>query len=400
MPTSAWELDLPLLNTNGLDRLEALKVTRELARDHWLVRSEMGFTVLRYEDDLAVLRDPKFFSFLKAMNTSEFRSSDSNRGESILSMEGPDHLRLRRLVAPAFSPAAAAPHRPMMREIFEELLTPFLASGGGDFVSAVAEPYPIPIICRVLGAPREDWQLFSDWATDIFKIFNGNLAEDMPAIEKAGKEIGEYVGNLIEQRRHDLGDDLLSALIVAEEEGDRLDHQEMVRLAEAVLLAGTDTTRNQLGCTMAVFAEYPDQWRLLQERPELAPKAVEESMRYLGAVRGTGRVASEDITYRDVVFTKGTMVSTNFAAGNRDQSVFAEPDEFNIAADREVQQLTFGSGVHRCLGAALARAELQEALTLMAERIDSVTLAGPVTWKPPTFGIWGPASLPLSVTTR
>jgi cytochrome P450 len=120
-------------------------------------------------------------------------------------------------------------------------------------------------------------------------------------------------------------------------------------------------------------------------------------MRYLGAVRGTARYASEDIVYRDLLFPKGVMVSTNFSAGNRDAAVWDDPDTFDITAERSVQQLTFGSGIHRCLGAALARAEMQEALSYLVERVARVELDGDVTWKPSTFGIWGPAALPLRV---
>ena len=166
-------------------------------------------------------------------------------------------------------------------------------------------------------------------------------------------------------------------------------------LADAVLMAGTDTTRNQLACSVALLSEHPDQWALLADRPELAPRAVEETMRYLGAVRGTVRVASVDIEYRDVLFPAGTIVSIALAGANMDPEVFASPDTFDITAERDAVQMTFGSGIHFCMGAALARAELQEALPLLARRMPDLGRDGPVEWKPSTFGIWGPARLPL-----
>ncbi len=171
-------------------------------------------------------------------------------------------------------------------------------------------------------------------------------------------------------------------------------------LAEAVLMAGTDTTRNQLACTVALFTEHPAQWELLARRPELAPRAVEESMRYLGAVRGTVRFASEDIEYRGVLFPRGTIVSASLAGANRSPAVFSQPDRFDIAAEREVGQLTFGSGIHHCLGAALARAELQEALVVLPRLMANLRLEAPIEWKPPNFGIWGPARLPLRFERR
>jgi len=160
-------------------------------------------------------------------------------------------------------------------------------------------------------------------------------------------------------------------------------------------MAGTDTTRNQLACAIALFTEYPDQWALLAERPELAQRAVEESMRYLGAVRGTIRVTPEDVVFRDVLFPKGTLVSVSLAGANRDPDTYEEPDTFDITRERTTQQMTFGSGIHHCMGAALARAELQEALVLLARRMPGLAVDGPVEWKPTTFGIWGPARLPL-----
>ena len=188
-------------------------------------------------------------------------------------------------------------------------------------------------------------------------------------------------------------------MIQAESDGDRLSHAELVMMCEAVLMAGTDTTRNQLGCSLSLFAAHPEQWKLLGEQPDLAPRAVEETMRYFGTVRGTARFASEDIEYRDVVFPKGSFIALSLAQANRDPSVFDTPGEFDITRDPpERPQLTFGSGIHYCLGAALARAEQQEALTIMARRLPDLELDGDIAWKPSTVGIFGPEHLPIRFT--
>lgn len=399
---SVLELDLPLLDTTGLDRAASIAVAAELSKEHWLARTDLGVAVLRYRDVAAVLRDRRFHSALSRLPLGPAdEGSELSRRPSILSAEGDEHTRLRRLVSPAFTPAAANRHRPTMRRVVTSLLGAVADAGRCDFVADVCEPYPIPIICEVLGAPASDWRLFSDWATDIFKIFNGNLEEDNPAIERASKELDAYVADLVAERRGSPGEDLLSDLIAAEEEGDRLSVDELCMLVRAVLMAGTDTTRNQLGCAMALLAQHPDQWAALVGDPSsLVPRAVEETMRYLGAVRATVRIASCDVIYNDVLFPSGVAVTANLAAANRDDGVFAGPDRFDITVERSAEQLTFGSGIHRCLGAALARAELQEALTVLAESFASVTPAGPPTWKPPRFGIWGPASLPIEFTLR
>ncbi len=395
------ELDLPYLDVVGLVRQDAIDAIEAARSVHWLARNELGYTVTRLQDVTAVLRDQRFHSALSMIEQApEFEGSSygGERRQSILTMEGTGHARLRRLVAPAFTPSSANRLRPTMRSVVSELVERVVDRGESELVADVCEPYPIPIICELLGAPPEDWKLFSAWATDIFRIFNNNLAEDLPLIERAGEELTEYVSTMITERRADPRDDLLSDLIAVEEAGDRLSTDEMAMLAQAVLMAGTDTTRNQLACSVALFTEHPDQWALLAEHPELATRAVEESMRYLGAVRGTARFASEDIVYRDVLFPQGTLVATSLAGANRDPEAFDDPNVFDITRERGTVQMTFGAGIHFCMGAALARAELQEALPLLAQRMPGLERSGDNEWKPSSFGIWGPARLPLRFT--
>lgn len=402
MPTPAADLDVPDLSSSESPTIshdEQRARVHEAAAESWIARNLFGFSILHYDDVVAVLRDRRWHNAsgrileLSGIDDPEWTA---RRRTSILSAEGAEHVRLRRLVGPAFSPRHADALRPYMRDVVDGLLDGCTARGEADIAVEFCEPYPIPIICELFGAPKDDWELFSGWATDIFRIFNGNLREDRDLILRAQDELDAYVGELIEERRSSPSDDLISALIAADEEGDRLTHSELVMLCEAVLMAGTDTTRNQIGCSLWLFANHPDQWRLLAERPELAPQAVEETMRYFGTVRGTGRIASEDIEYRGVLFPKGTFVATSLAEANRDADVFADPERFDITrepADRP--QLTFGAGIHYCLGAALARAEQQEALTIMATRLPELELAGDVVWKPSTVGIFGPERLPV-----
>jgi cytochrome P450 len=295
VPQLVSELELPSLDTIGLERQEAVEAIEAARAVHWLARTELGYSVTRLQDVTAILRDQRFHSALSMIEQSpELQGSSyrDRRTDSILTMEGEAHARLRRLVAPAFTPASANRLRPTMRAVVGELVDRVADRGRCELVADVCEPYPIPIICELLGAPPEDWKLFSAWATDIFRIFNNNLAEDLPLIERAGEELAAYVSAMIAQRRAYPRADLLSDLIAIEQEGDRLSTDEMTMLAQAVLMAGTDTTRNQLACSVALFTEHPEQWALLAERPELAGRAVEESMRYLGAVRGTARFAS------------------------------------------------------------------------------------------------------------
>ena len=402
MPVSVFDLDLPTLDLLDVPFDQAQSVMRDMATEHWIVRNPCGFTVLRYDDVAAVLRDKRWHNAAGALpqmmglTDPEFLARDR---VSILSAEGEMHTRLRRLVAPAFSPRAADRLRPFMREVINSLVDPVAALGRADIVSDICEPYPIPIICELLGAPKSDWQLFSRLAEDVLRIFNGNVLEELPIIMKAQDELDAYTRELIAERRSKPADDLITALIAAEEAGDKLDTEELVMMVSAVIVGGTDTTRNQLGCSVALFAEHPDQWAMLVDRPELASRAVDETMRYFGAVRGTGRFASEEIEYRGIVFPAGTMVMPSLAVANRDDNVFADSGTFDITREPASQpHLTLGSGIHYCLGASLAKAELQEALPILAKRMPNLRIDGDITWKPSNVGIFGPQHLPVTFT--
>lgn len=402
MSVSVFDLDLPTLDLLDVPFDQAQSVMRDMATEHWIVRNPFGFTVLRYDDVAAVLRDKRWHNAagvlpqLMGITDPEFLARDR---VSILSAEGDMHTRLRRLVAPAFSPRAADRLRPFMREVINSLVDPVAATGRADIVSDICEPYPIPIICELLGAPKSDWQLFSRLAEDVLRIFNGNVLEELPIIMKAQDELDAYTRELIAERRSKPADDLITALIAAEEAGDKLDTEELVMMVSAVIVGGTDTTRNQLGCSVALFAEHPDQWALLVDRPELASRAVDETMRYFGAVRGTGRFASEEIEYRGIVFPAGTMLMPSLAVANRDDNVFADSGTFDITREPANQpHLTLGSGIHYCLGASLAKAELQEALPILAQRMPNLRIDGDITWKPSNVGIFGPQHLPVTFT--
>src|SRR3954447_11080272 len=247
--TNVYELDLPEIDLFGVDRLEAPAVFKQVREQHWLARMPMGFMVTRHEDVVALLRERRFHSALAMIGQMAGVADDEFTGRqqrSILGLEGDPHGRLRRLVAPAFTPKSADRLRPYMREVVDGLVDTIGDKGRCEFVADVCDPYPIPIIYELLGAPKEDWKLFSAWATDIFRIFNGDLVNDKALIQAASEELEAYVQAMIEERRKSPAPDLLSDMIAAEEAGDRLSTDELVMMTEAVLMAGTDTTRNQL----------------------------------------------------------------------------------------------------------------------------------------------------------
>ena len=403
MASLATDLQIPkvplIVDQQRSDRHALL---RGIAKESWLARTDIGYSVLTYESVMGILRDKRWHSATGMVAQLQGITDEAFLGRrqvSILNAEGEVHVRLRRLVAPAFSPRSADRLRPFMRETVNSLLDPFAASGKAEVVSDICEPYPIPIICELLGAPKEDWKLFSRLASEILLIFSDNLAQNMPVFLNAQQELEKYTEGLIEKRRSVPADDLITDLIAAEEAGDKLNTEELTMMVDAVIVGGTDTTRNQLGLALALFAEYPEQWALLGKDPSLAQRAVEEVLRFSGAVGGTIRFASEDIEYNGVLFPKGTFMSTSMSTGNYDASVFPTPETFDITREPVGQpHLSLGAGIHYCLGASLARAELQEAFTVLSQRMLNLELDGPVVYKPSGIGIFGPASLPVKFT--
>ena len=313
-------------------------------------------------------------------------------------MDGERHHRQRRLVAKAFTPRAVARLQQLIVEIITELLDANARDGRCDVVSDVAEPFPTPVICALLGAPREDWELISDWSDDIKKFLDWNLVADEAVILNAWQALDDYLEEMIARRRHTLTDDLISELIRAEDDGQRLDHDELLSLAVALLGAGTDTTRHQLAAAVDLFCDHPGQWALLGEHPELVPRAVEETMRHRPIGFALPRIATEDVDLAGVRIPARTIVLANTAAANRDPSAFGDPDRFDIMRDNTVGTLSFGSGAHYCLGSHLARLELTQALTVMAQRMPNLRRTGPAPW-PSMIGVTGPATLPVEFAT-
>ena len=319
---------------------------------------------------------------------------------SLLCLEDEAHHRLRGLVSKAFAPRATARLHDTMVDVMNELVDQVADAGTCDVVTDIARPYPVPIICALLGAPREDWQRFSLWADDIFKAFGFGveLAAEEVGVMRAWGELDGYVDDMVARRRHSLTDDLLSDLIRAEDDGDRLSTAELRMLAAGLLLAGTDTTRNQVAASAHVLCEHPEQWELLKERTELAMQAVEETMRHSPVACGTLRLAVEDVELDGYIFPAGTMILVDTAAANRDPAVYDDPDRVDITREEAPAILTFGGGVHYCLGANLARREIAEALNVLAHRMQNPRTAGPAPWKP-MVSLSGPKSLPIEFDT-
>ena len=444
------ELDLPTFDyTDPSLRGEAFHEAMAKAREEgWLVQAPFGYMVLDREAGEHFLRTRS--AIFPGMKIAEiFGVTDGPLYEqmkrNILHVNGPDHSRLRSLVNPALSPRAVERYRPRMRGFLEGLLAGAVAgtpgspgsagsasegaNGGGpagatvrcDFVEAFAKPYPSQVIASVMGAPLEDAPRLHHWSNWIQKQFDaGSMASEQEKIGQAVEEFYEYAEGQLRARREDPGDDLMSMLIAAEEEGERLSDVECINLVFNILAGGVDTTQSQMAHAIRLLAEHPEQWQLLAERPELAGAAVEEALRYEPITPFTARILTEEITYRDVVFPQDTVVMVCAFTANRDleegdekaegEGTAAEegekkkdraggdPNCFDIAAERgRARPLTFGAGVHYCLGANLARLEMQEGLVFLSERVRDLALDGEPVYGT-VSGIYGLEELPVRFT--
>jgi cytochrome P450 len=399
--TLVTDLDLPAFDyTDPSMRGEHFHAAMAaVRRQGWLAAGPYGYIALDHEAGEFFLRT-RSASFPGLRIAEIFGITAGPLYEQIvhnlLNIDGEDHRRLRNLVNPALGPRAVARYRPAMRTFLGELLDSVSEAGRCEFVSAFAKPYPSLVIATVMGAPLSDADRLHHWSNWIQRQFDAaSMLERSAEIQEAVEEFYDYATGLLLARRDDPGDDLISALIAAEQQGDRLSDVECINLVFNVLVGGVDTSQSQLAHAIRLLAQHPEQWELLAKDPGLAGPAVEEALRYEPITPFTARIMLEDVTYRDVTFPAGTVVMVCAFTGNREpHEGTSDPNTFDITARRDGRVLTFGAGVHYCLGANLARAELEEALAFLARRLPGLELDGD-----PVFdsisGIYGMAALPV-----
>lgn len=394
---------LPFLDIFDPDFEFDSPVVDEARAAGWLARTPYGFAILRYDDIVAMLKDPRLHqgsaAVLAMRGVVDGPLVDWWKG-TLLNIDGPEHTRMRRLVGPAFTPPSVERLRPFFRATAERLSDGFATDGTCEFAAAFSEPYPLEGICEMLGIPHERRPNFYGWASDLGLIFSQRIGQpDVRARAEGGLlALQECADEVIADRRRAPQLDLVSALIAAEAEGDRLSNDELRGMIAGLVFAGNDTTRNQLALGMLAFAKHPDQWALLGTGPELAPRAVDEMMRLCPTISVVPRIVDAEIEYNGVTFKPGYVITLLLASANRDEAIFGS-DGFDITAERPASHLTFSGGIHRCLGMWLARAEMQEALGVLSERFARIELADEPTWEP-GLGIDGPRTLPLRFVAR
>jgi cytochrome P450 len=372
----------------------------QLRHESPIARGLRGPVVLRHEDVSSVLRDKRLrgpgMDLASASGIPTESRSWTRQAEMLLFTNGEDHVRLRRLVSKAFTNRAVEPLRSFTRQMIRGLVDAVIDEGRADAISAFCAPFPIPIISEFLGVGRCDD--IGRWADALLLSLRIDAGAHLAEIEAAQAEFDDFIERAIAERRAAPGDDLLSQLILAEQEGDRLSASELLSSVTGLLIAGTDTTSNQLGNMIHTFARQPRAWDRLRRNPDLVPNAVEEAIRWEPSSESLIRFATEDVEIAGYAVPAGSLVTLSSLSANHDVESMPGGERFDITRQRPEgwHLLTFGGGLHYCLGAGLARMELTEALAELSSRLAELRLDGDPVPKPPGSIVTGYASLPIT----
>ncbi|MXX71708.1 MAG: cytochrome P450 [Gemmatimonadetes bacterium] len=340
---------------------------------HYSILTEQ-FVVSRFSDVDRILRDHRNFS-------NDLQRARSSRGSlgtrkklkpSMLVQDPPDHTRLRRLVSRAFTPRSVAKMEDYIRATAHGLLDEVEGAGEFGLMKAFAVPLPTIVIARMIGVPERDLDRFKVWSDHLARALEPLLTpEEVELVHQSDQQLAEYFRAIIEQRRREPRDDLVSRLAEAEDEGDKLTPDETIVMLRLLLTAGNETTTNLIGNGFRALLRHPDQLALLRERPELAASAVEELLRYDSPVQLDMRITTRDLEIGNVAVQSGTLVTLAIGSANHDPERFQRPDELDIARSDQ-GNISFGRGIHHCLGAPLARLEGRVALEVLLERFDRI----------------------------
>ncbi|MFF7726961.1 cytochrome P450 [Streptomyces sp. NPDC008001] len=373
------------------DPYPAYERLRAAGRVHWFGPSRQ-WLVPHYEDVRALLRDRRLGrTYLHRFSHEEFGRTAPPaahepfhvlNGHGLLDLEPPDHTRIRRLVSKAFTPRTVEDLAPVVARLAGELVDDLLAAGGGDLIGAVAEPLPVAVIAEMLGIPAADRKLLRPWSAAICGMYelNPDEATAREAV-RASLDFSAYLRELIADRRARPGEDLISALVLAHDEGDRLTEQEMVSTCVLLLNAGHEATVNTTGNGWRALFRHPGQLAALRADPGLLPGAVEELMRYDTPLQLFERWVLDDIEIDGTLIPRGSEVALLFGSANRDPARFPAPDRLDVTrADNP--HISLGAGIHYCLGAPLARLELTASFGALLRRAPRLRLVAEPERKP------------------
>jgi cytochrome P450 len=388
------------------DPYPVLNRLRESARVFYDERRERWF-VTRHEDVRACLRDKRLGrNFRHVIAPEEIGMPEldprwsafwATERWSLLWLEPPDHTRIRKLVAAAFTPRSVEALREPARELACELLEPLAAAGRMELLYDYAQPYSIAVICRLLGVPLDRHRDLLDWSHRMVKMYEFDVPEENAvAANQAAAEFQEYVRGLIAERRAQPRDDMVSALVEARVDGERLSEDEIVSTVIVLLNAGHEASVNTLGNGMLAFARHPEQWQRVVDGDVTPAVAGEEMIRYDPPLQLFERwVLTDDFALGDTAIPRGQKLALLFGSANRDPRVFERPDQFDAGRENAIQHIGFGGGIHVCIGAPLARVELEASVDALRRYWPDFELAEEPR-RTGAFVIWGLQGLQLT----
>jgi cytochrome P450 len=367
----------------------------------WYARTSYGLAVLRYDQAARLIRHRSLRQgsrqWLAHHGITSGLLADWWAGW-VLHLEGDDHLRLRRLMNPAFSRKAIDALLPHFTRIADELIDSFAERGSCEFMREFAEPYAARVIAVMLGIPEGEWRAVAAESAAIGLAMGVRVREQLPRIEVALATLYDYADALIADRRGCPRPDLVTSLIQAHDGGQRLTSAELRDSLVLLIFGGFDTTRNQLGLAVQLFVDHPDQWRLLNQHPDLGAAAVEEVMRVSSTTTWVTREAVDDFTFDGLYIAAGTTIHLFCESAGTDLGAFPRA-EFDITVTDRLPHFGFGGGIHYCLGHLVARTDMNIALTALARRLSEPRAAGQAIWLPDS-GNTGPMKLPLAFSIR
>lgn len=399
---SVYDLELPEIDIFSPDYAsDPHGCLAEARKHHWLAKYPMGFMVLDQQGIIDINRaDADMRTPLKDI-VSLFGAEDTAWGKwsanHLVAMDyaSEDYQRIRRIIAPAFTPKEANKSRDVMVETINELLDGVVAGGEIDFSKSVGSKYPITSLCKIIGFPVEDVSKIEEWVI----LQNEGYGMDpgiVPVLDAGVREQQPYVRGIIEARMQpgDHPDDLVQKLVDLARAGEAMSVEELESLLMLLLGGGYDSTKQALNMCIYMMARHPQEAEKLAQDPARCKRFIEETLRLMGVAGATHRVARHEFTYRDVVFQEGTFISLPHLFAGRDPAVHEDPDTFN--PDRKKFNHTqFGQGAHMCIGMFLAKAELEEALKVIVQRMKNIRLAAEPEFDG-AMGFWGFTKLPIT----
>lgn len=402
MTTPSASLDeLPYFDISDPGFSMQSELVRNARERSWIARTNYGYAVLRYAEVADLLKSPRLsqgsarWPDHHGVHTGLFHEWWR---KNLLVLEGEEHHRIRRLLNPAFSPSMAKRLSPEFRALAEELVNNFKDNGRCEFVSDFAEPFATRALCIMMGLDHKHWRFIASRANTVGYALSVQIKEDIDRIDEAVHELYEFVENLINERKAAPGEDVVSRLVQFSDSGDKLTGEELRNALVLMLFGGMDTTRNQLGLALQTFIRNPEAWEKLAADPKLANAALEEALRVNPTTRWVTREAIEDFEYGGVCIQAGTTIHLFTYTSGNDPAAYPDGRVDITSTDRK-PHFTFGGGVHHCLGHYIARADMSEALPVLAANLKNINAAGGDEWLPDS-GNTGPIRFPITFECR